>query len=121
MKKLLIVSGALFFILLAIASARAASVSKTPTPSISVVEFTSYTDIKAVSAITTVKPKLVIDFASYFIWYSISYAKDKKTAYVKAEFPSKYKAIVEKKATDCPDFKISKVYYKPTPTVTRTQ
>jgi hypothetical protein len=118
MKKLLIVSGALFFILLAIASARAASVSKTPTHSISVVEFTSYTDIKAVSIFTTVKPKLIIDFADYFIWYSVSYSKDKKEAYVKAEFPSRYKAIVEKKATDYPEFKISKVYYKPTSTVT---
>jgi hypothetical protein len=114
MKKLLIVSGALFLILLAIASARAASASKTPTPSISVIEFTSYTDITAV----TVKPVLIIDFTSYFIWYSISYSKDKKETYVKAEFPSQYKAIVEKKATDYPEFKISKVYYKPTPTVT---
>jgi hypothetical protein len=94
-----------------------ASVSKTPTPSISIVEFTSYTDITSVS----VKPKLTIDFASYFIWYSISYSKDKKEAYIKAEFPSKYKALIEQKDADYPDFKISKVYYKPTPTVTAVQ
>lgn len=114
MKKFMIVAGIMFFILLAIASARAASASKTPTPSISVVEFTSATDITSFS----VKPKLVIDFTQYFIWYSIACSKDKKEAYIKAEFPSKYKALIEQKDADYPEFKISKVYYKPTPTVT---
>jgi hypothetical protein len=94
----------------------AASASKTPTPDRIIVQFVAPTDLKA----KTVEPKINTSIAQYFFIVTIKYSADKLKAFIFGECESKYKPLIETQATKNPSIQITAVYYKPTPTVTRT-